>query len=81
MHEVLTMEGSISDFIELLSDFRDLLLPVGLFIILTEPVEGERPSDASKFVVLVFGEVADCLLTLFPITGVITCDPWRIKAK
>ena len=69
------MEGSNNDFIEPLSDFRDLVLPVGLFIILTEPVEGERLADGSKFVVLVFGEVADCLLIPFPITGVITCDP------
>lgn len=26
----LTMEGSIMDFMEFLSDFRDLVLPVGL---------------------------------------------------
>ena len=55
------------------------MLPVGLLIILTEPVEGERPVDVSKFVALVFGEVSDCLLILFPITGVTTCDPWRVK--
>lgn len=51
------------------------MLPVGLLISLTEPVEGERLVDVSKFVVLVLGEVADCLLILFPITGEITCDP------
>ena len=52
------------------------MLPVGLLISLTEPVEGERlAEEVSKFVVLVLGEVADCLLILFPITGVITCDP------
>ena len=71
------MEGSISDFMELLSDFRDLLLPVGLFIIFREPVEGERLVDASKFVVLVFSEGGP--LILFPITGVITCDPYGIN--
>jgi hypothetical protein len=75
------MEGSINDFMELLSDFRDLVLPVGLFIIFTEPVEGERFVDVSIFVVLVFGEVANCPLILFPITGVMTCDPWGIKSS
>ncbi len=75
------MEGSINDFMELLSDFRDLVLPVGLFIIFTESVECERLVDVSKLVVLIFGEVADCPLTLFPIIGVITCDPWGIKSS
>ena len=75
----LTMEGSINDFMELLSDFRDLVLPVGLFIIFIEPVEGERLVDTSKLVVLVFGVGGP--LILFPITGVIICDPCGIKSS